>query len=86
MRDKWRGHFDFSTVNVFFLSLLERGDHCASIYRSNFLNPSNIDHFRAILYIVQFLKNDKKLKKMAKNVCKKSFWSILVEKRSPIFK
>ena len=68
---------------------MERGDRCASIYRSNFLNPSNIDHFRAILYIVQFLtieKNDKKWQKIAKNVCKKSFWSILVGKRSQIFK
>ena len=55
---------------------MERGDHFASIYRLNFLNPINIDHFGAILYIVQFLKNeknDKKWQKIAKKCGQKKF-------------
>ena len=69
-----------------FLFLIERGGNFTLVYPLNFLNPSNIGQFRASLKPLKMTKNDKKWQKMIKNGNKKSFWSILVEKRSQILK
>ena len=65
--------FYFSTVKVVFLFLIERGGNFTLAYLLNFLNPINIDHFRAIFVWLNSLKMVKNDKKWPKN-SKKGFW------------